>query len=398
MSSLLGLALGLGTTSSSFRLPTIKAKEYPKQVPPAPIKCPDGTLVIPYLPPTRESQLKRLEDEDFDLLVIGGGCVGSGVALDAAKRGLKTALIEAEDFGAGTSGRSTKLIHGGIRYLETAFKKLDWESYTLVREALEERAYMLQAAPYMNKALPIMIPIYKWWEVPYMWAGTKVYDLVAGSRRVVPPSHFMARDEALYNFPMLKDEGLKGAIIYYDGQMNDTRMCITVALTATQSGAAVANRVRAIGLLKDKEGQICGARVRDELTKKEWESVVNATGCFADSLRKIDNPEAKELIVPAAGVHVMLPDHFSPSRMGLIVPHTSDGRVLFFLPWEGATIAGTTDSVSDLTMLPKPSNEEVSFIIQESNRYLNCGVHHRDAIAAWSGIRPLVRDPKKLSE
>jgi glycerol-3-phosphate dehydrogenase len=223
----------------------------------------------------------------------------------------------------------------------------------------------------MNKPLPIMIPIYTWWELPYMWAGAKVYDLIAGSRRAVPPSHFMSGAEALYNFPMLRTEGLKGAVIYYDGQMNDTRMGLTVALTATQEGAAVANRVRAVALLKDEAtSRVCGARLRDELTGREWnlysKAVVNATGCFADAVRKMDDPSLEGLITPAAGVHVMLPDHFSPSKMGLIVPKTTDGRVLFFLPWEGATIAGTTDSESELTMLPRPTAAEVDFIIQVS--------------------------------
>ncbi|CAN0187961.1 unnamed protein product [Ascophyllum nodosum] len=311
-------------------------------------------------------------------------------------------MVEAEDFGAGTTGRSTKLIHGGIRYLEAAFKNLDLESYRLVEEALEERAYMLQAAPYMNHPLPIMIPVYTWWELPYMWIGTKVYDWLAGSKLVVPPSHFMSRQEAMYNFPKLEEEGLKGAIVYYDGQMNDTRLSLVIALTATQQGASIANRVKVTGLLKDEAGQVKGAAVRDMLTGEQWEieakAVINATGCFCDAIRKMDDPEAEELVVPAAGVHIMLPAHFSPSTMGLIVPKTSDGRVLFFLPWEGATLVGTTDAVSELTMSPKPTDEEVSFIIQECNRYLTHRVHRSDVIAAWSGIRPLVKDPQRMHE
>ncbi|CAN0038018.1 unnamed protein product [Discosporangium mesarthrocarpum] len=261
---------------------------------------------------------------------------------------------------------------------------------------------MLQAAPYMNKPLPIMIPIYKWWEVPYMWLGVKVYDMVAGSRLVVPPSHYMSKSEALFNFPKLREEGLKGAIIYYDGQMNDTRMSLVVALTATQEGAVVANRVKVTGLIKDGEGKVKGAMVKDLMTGEEWEtlakSVVNATGCFCDAVRKMDSPAVEEIVQPAAGVHVMLPDHFSPARMGLIVPKTTDGRVLFFLPWEGATIVGTTDSASKLTMTPRPTDEEVNFIIKESNRYLSDNVHRSDVIAAWSGIRPLVRDPKLMAK
>eukprot|EP00611_Tribonema_gayanum_P009894 TRINITY_DN19778_c0_g1_i1.p1 TRINITY_DN19778_c0_g1~~TRINITY_DN19778_c0_g1_i1.p1 ORF type:complete len:456 (+),score=128.47 TRINITY_DN19778_c0_g1_i1:95-1462(+) len=401
--SLVGAALVAASGISLMRRPVHAKSGAAANRIPAQIHCRDGTVVTPYLPPSREAQLSRLKSEHFDVLVIGGGCVGSGVALDAAMRGMNTAMIEANDFGAGTSGRSTKLIHGGIRYLETAFKKLDLESLHLVREALEERAYMLRAAPYMNKPLPIMIPIYTWWELPYMWAGAKVYDLVAGSRRAVPPSHYMSAEEALFNFPMLRGAGLKGAVIYYDGQMNDTRMSLTIALTATQSGAAVASRVRAVSLIKDaRSGRVAGARLRDETTGEEWSvtasAVVNATGCFADAVRHLDDPALQPLITPAAGVHVMLPDHFSPSKMGLIVPRTADGRVLFFLPWEGATIAGTTDSESELTMLPRPTQAEVDFIIQESNRFLSCRVRRDDAIAAWSGIRPLVRDPTKMGE
>jgi len=367
-----------------------------------PIKCRDGTMVTPYVPPPRDQQLKRLQNEAFDVLVIGGGCVGTGVALDSVKRGLKTALIEVEDFGSGTSGRSTKLIHGGVRYLETAFKKLDYGSWELVKEALEERGFMLKAAPYMNKPLPIMIPLYTWWEVPYMLIGVKVYDWLAGKNRVVPPSHYMAAEGALYEFPMLKSQGLKGAIVYYDGQMNDTRLNVIIALTAAQEGAVVANRVGLVDILKDDEGNVAGARVRDAMTGKEWEvparAVVNATGCFADSIRKMDDPQATNLIVPGAGVHIMLPAHFSPSRMGLIVPETTDGRVLFFLPWEGGTLSGTTDSESEIPMLPKPTSQEVKFILQESNRYLSTHIGSADVLAAWSGLRPLVKDPKKLDQ
>ncbi|GAB5036550.1 glycerol-3-phosphate mitochondrial [Nannochloropsis oceanica] len=368
-----------------------------------PIKCRDGTLVYPYSLPTRDDQLGRLKKESYDVLVIGGGCVGSGVALDAQVRGLKTAMVEADDFSAGTSGRSTKLIHGGIRYLETAFWKLDYGSFTLVQEALEERAHMLNAAPYMNSPLPIMIPIYKWWEVPYFWAGAKAYDLVASRQKSVPSSHFMDADEALFQFPMLRGNGLKGAIIYYDGQMNDTRMGLTIALTAAQEGATIANRVEVVSLLKDPQtGVVSGARVRDKIKGDEWEIhakvVVNATGVFADKIRKMDNPEAIELIEPAAGVHVMFPAHFSPAKMGLIVPKTTDGRVLFFLPWEGCTLAGTTDSHSTITMTPQPTAQEVNFIMQETNRYLTTNVSANDLIAAWSGLRPLVKDPEKIRE
>lgn len=309
----------------------VNAKEDPKRFLSA-VTCEDGSIINPCEIPSRETQVQRLRNRKFDILVIGGGATGTGCALDATTRGLKTALVEANDFGAGTSGRSTKLIHGGIRYLETAFKKLDYPSLKLVYEALEERAFFLGSAPYMNRPLPIMIPIYKWWEVPYMWVGAKVYDLVAGSKRYVPSSHFINADEALFQFPMLQKKGLKGAVIYYDGQTNDTRMNVSLALTATQNGATIANYVEVLDILKDANGKVCGAHVRDRESGQEWDvsasAVVNATGPFTDSIRLMDDPNKEKICVPAAGVHVVLPDHFSPHRMGLIVPKTSDGRIL----------------------------------------------------------------------
>ncbi|TDH73116.1 hypothetical protein CCR75_000582 [Bremia lactucae] len=377
-------------------LTIVSAKEPKRLV--TPITCDDGSTISPYETPTRAAQLQRLKREQFDVLVIGGGATGSGCALDAATRGLNTAVVEANDFAAGTSGRSTKLIHGGIRYLETAFLKFDYLALKLVYEALEERAFFLSAAPYMNRPLPIMIPIYKWWEVPYMWVGAKAYDIVAGSQRFVPRSYYINAEEAMFQFPMLRKEGLKGAIVYYDGQMNDTRMNVSIALTATQNGATIANYVEVLQLLKDKDGKVQGAHVRDTLTGDEWNikahAVVNATGPFTDTIRQMDDPTKDKICVPAAGVHAVLPDHFSPHRMGLIVPKTSDGRVLFFLPWENGTLAGTTDSQSDVTMLPSPTTNEVDFIIDEANRYLAKNVTRNDVKSAWSGIRPLVKDPR----
>lgn len=371
----------------------------------APIGCVDGTYVTPWSCPTREEQLQSLQsEEEFDVLVIGGGCVGTGTALDAANRGLKVALVDADDFAAGTSSRSTKLIHGGIRYLEQAFFSLDWSIFQLVVEALSERSHMLNAAPYMNQPLPIMIPLYKWWQVPYMWAGCKLYDLVAG-RSGCPPSTFIPKEEAIYRFPMLQTDRLKGALVYYDGQMNDSRLNLMLALTGAQAGATVANYVKVVELHKKKRPdgseQLCGAKLLDTLTNKTWDvkakCIVNATGPFSDTIRKMDDPEAEELIVPAAGVHVVLPDHFSPESMGLIVPKTKDGRVLFFLPWEGGTLCGTTDSNCPISMTPRPTEQEVNFILEEGGRYLDRTILPKDVLSAWSGIRPLVKDPKETT-
>ena len=368
----------------------------------APIRCSDGTTVTPFSLPSRAEQLARLQSEVFDVVVVGGGCVGAGCAWEAATRGLKVALVERDDFSSGTSGRSTKLIHGGIRYLEAAFKNLDREMLSLVSEALSERAHLLHAAPYMAKPLATLIPIYNWWEVPYMWAGCKAYDLIAGARRAVPASYYVSAEEAHFQFPMLAAEKLVGGIVYYDGQQNDTRMNLMIALTATQTGAAIANYVGVTAVAKDAGGRAAGVEVRDELTGKAFtvraRGVINATGCFGDAMRKLDDPKAEDLILGAAGVHIVLPDHFSPDNMGLIIPKTKDGRVLFFLPWEGSTLCGTTDDPCEISMAPRATEKDVAFILEESNRYLSTKIRREDVKAAWSGIRPLIRDPRRLSE
>ena len=288
-------------------------------------------------------------------------------------------------------------------------QNLDYEQYQLVKEALSERAHMIKAAPYMNTPLPIMIPMYcdNWYDplmIPYFYVGAKVYDFVARMTHGdpgVPKSHFIDADEAKFQFPMIKDENLWGAIVYYDGQMNDARMCINLALTACQSGAAVASRVEVLDILHGKDGTACGVKARDVMTREVFDIkakvVVNATGPFSDKIRQMDDKDAKPIIKGAAGVHVVLPDHYSPAKMGLIIPKTSDGRVLFFLPWEGATISGTTDSSTEITMEPKPTNNEIGFILEEANKYLKIdkSVTSKDVRSAWSGIRPLVLDPSK---
>ena len=274
--------------------------------------------------------------------------------------------------------------------------------YDLVSEALAERAHLLNAAPYMAKPMPILIPIYTWWEIPYMWIGAKVYDLIAGERRAVPASYYVNADEAHFQFPMLKMDNLKGGIVYYDGMHNDTRMNLMIALTASQTGAAIANYVGVTGIVKDAEGQAAGVTVKDERNGKNFtikaRGVINATGCFGDAIRTMDDPNAPNLIMGAAGVHIVLPDHFSPDTMGLIVPKTSDGRVLFFLPWEGSTICGTTDSPCELSMTPRPTDDDVAFILEESNKFLASPIKREDVKSAWSGIRPLIRDPKKIKD
>ncbi|KAM9669634.1 glycerol-3-phosphate dehydrogenase, mitochondrial isoform 2-T3 [Dama dama] len=397
-------------------------------------------------PPSREAQILTLKNtSEFDVLVIGGGATGSGCALDAVTRGLKTALVERDDFSSGTSSRSTKLIHGGVRYLQKAIMKLDIEQYRMVKEALHERANLLEIAPHLSAPLPIMLPIYKWWQLPYYWIGIKLYDLVAGSN-CLKSSYVLSKSRALEHFPMLQKDKLVGAIVYYDaiksiprdrdrcdisvvthfsttslwlevtpvpplmlppaaGQHNDARMNLAIALTAARYGAATANYMEVVSLLKKTDPQtgkkrVSGARCKDVLTGEEFDvrakCVINATGPFTDTVRKMDDKDTTAICQPSAGVHIVMPGYYSPESMGLLDPATSDGRVIFFLPWQKMTIAGTTDTPTDVTHHPIPSEEDINFILNEVRNYLSCDVEVRrgDVLAAWSGIRPLVTDPK----
>ncbi|CAK9298914.1 unnamed protein product [Gordionus sp. m RMFG-2023] len=373
---------------------------------------------IPPIPPrrypSREDQLNSLQKESFDILIIGGGATGCGVALDAVTRGFKTALVECDDFSAGTSSRSTKLIHGGVRYLQKAIMHLDIDQYRMVKEALSERANLLKIAPHLSNSLPIMLPVYKWWQLPYFYAGIKMYDWVAG-RECLQPSYIIGKRRALSLFPMLKKDELKGAIVYYDGQHNDARMNLAIALTAVRYGATVANHVTVTEIIKAPEVHfdsgihvatgnqvISGVKLKDNLTGKEWEvkakCVVNATGPFTDSIRQMDQPDIKPICSPSSGVHIVLPDYYSPEKMGLLDPATSDGRVIFFLPWEHMTIAGTTDVKCKVTHSPIPTESEIEFILKEVRNYLTpeLQVRRGDVTSAWSGIRPLVSDPNDL--
>lgn len=355
--------------------------------------------------PPRSEQIKSLQSgEEYDVLIIGGGATGAGCALDSVTRGLKTALVESDDFASGTSSRSTKLIHGGVRYLQKAILGLDYEQYRMVKEALAERASMLESAPHLTHPLPIMLPVYQWWQVPYFWVGIKAYDLVAGDRNV-KSSYYLSKTDALELFPMLKKDKLCGAIVYYDGQQDDARMALAVALTAARHGATVCNHVEVLKLLKKKDADgnevLCGADVIDHISGKKFtvkaKCIINATGPFTDSIRKMDDPSVKSICCPSSGVHIVLPGYYSPDQMGLLDPSTSDGRVIFFLPWQRQTIAGTTDLPCEITHSPSPTEDEIQFILSEIKNYLNADVEVRrgDVLSAWSGIRPLVSDPNK---
>ncbi|XP_041374020.1 glycerol-3-phosphate dehydrogenase, mitochondrial-like isoform X2 [Gigantopelta aegis] len=397
-----GLAIGGGVYVATVVFPKLSDT---KVLPVSSVLASESTTAPSQGPlPSRDQIHRRLQTEVYDVLVIGGGATGTGVALDAISRGLKTALVEKFDYSAGTSSRSTKLIHGGVRYLQKAVFNLDREQYRMVTEALAERANLLAIAPHLAYSLPIMLPIYKWWQVPYFWAGIKMYDIVAG-RETLQSSYYLSKKKALELFPMLKKDRLVGALVYYDGQHDDARMNIAIALTAVRMGGSLTNHVEVLSLLKEscEDGKevVCGAHVKDQITGKEFDikakCVINATGPYTDSIRQMSDPCIRKICQPSSGVHIVLPAYYSPEHMGLLDPSTSDGRVIFFLPWQKVTLAGTTDSPCDVTDYPQPTEKEIQFILNEVRNYLSPDVEVRrgDVLSAWSGLRPLVADPNK---
>ena len=360
----------------------------------------------------RFENLQRLENDVYDLVVVGGGATGSAVALDGASRGLKVALIERNDFSSGTSSRSTKLLHGGVRYLKDAFFNLDFGLLKLVYEALRERAHMIAASPHMSQPLGILVPLYSYFDIVQCWAGIKMYEYAGSVATLfnprIPSSYLLDKSACLYQFPLLKPQGLKGGMMYFDGQQNDSRVNTMMALTSSipeyipgWEAATIANHVAVTSVTKDANGQLNGVSCRDELTGREFKItgkvVVNATGPFSDSIRRMANPDSIDMIIPAAGVHIVAPKLYSPAKCAMLIPETSDGRVLFYINWENNTLIGTTDAKSELTSLPLAPTKDVDFIVAESVKYLDLNPEDvkRDITAAWSGIRPLVRDLTK---
>lgn len=415
-------SLATVTGGSAFLL-SIKSKDNTQYTTKTPKlrRTPTGEIIPPNFPETRSrsqqiAELRRAsnagrtptsQDNDiYDLIVIGGGATGSGIALDAVTRGLRVALIERDDFSSGTSSKSTKLVHGGVRYLEKAVWNLDYGQYSLVKEALRERRAFLNNAPHLASSLPILLPIQKWWQAPYFWAGTKCYDLLAGGQGL-ESSYWLSRKRAMEAFPMLDSRNLVGGLVYYDGQQNDSRMNIGLALTASLFGATTVNHMEVIGLQKDAQGKICGATVKDLMSEDADEAspadftirargIINAAGPFVDAIEHMDDPQRKDLVAPAEGVHIVLPRHLGPpNNMGLLDASTSDGRVMFLLPWEGNLVAGTTDTACTVTNTPSAKESDISFILEEVSKYLSPSINlqRSDVLAAWSGIRPLMRDP-----
>lgn len=328
--------------------------------------------------------------EHFDVLVIGGGATGVGCAVDAASRGCRTALLEAHDFAKGTSSRSTKLVHGGVRYLQQG-------NVSLVLEALRERGALCRNAPHLVHDLAFVVPRYKWWEGPFYGVGLKMYDALARDRKIAP-SVILDRDETLREIPNIEPTDLMGGVRYHDAQFDDARMALALARTAVDHGAVVANHARVVDLLKEG-GQIVGAVAIDAETGRELRVrarvVINATGVFADGLRRVDDPEANLTTTPSQGVHLVLDRSFQPSDSALMVPKTDDGRVLFMIPWHDRVLVGTTDTpIPEASEEPRALEEEVDFILANANRYLARDPSREDVLSVFAGLRPLVQgDP-----
>ena len=335
----------------------------------------------------RETMLDALDEEDiWDVLIIGGGATGLGCAVEAASRGYHTLLLERSDFAKGTSGRSTKLVHGGVRYLRQG-------NISLVLEALKERGLLLRNAPHLVKNLPFVVPNYDWWEGPFYGIGLKMYDLLAG-KQGFGRSKLLSKERTLELIPTIEPEGLTGGVVYYDGQFDDARLAINLAQTAAEQGATLINYMPVTGLLKNG-GEISGVRARDEESGEEYELsarvVINATGVFVDHIRRMDHADAPEIIAPSQGVHIVLPREFLPGESAIMVPKTDDGRVLFAIPWLGRVVVGTTDTpVEHVRLEPRPFPEELEFLLIHAARYLTRDPRPDDVLSTFAGLRPLV--------
>jgi glycerol-3-phosphate dehydrogenase len=348
----------------------------------------------------REEMIDRLDRETFEIIVIGGGASGLGVAVDAASRGYRTLLLEAHDFAKGTSSRSTKLVHGGVRYLEQL-------NFSLVTEALRERGLLYRNAPHLVSNLGFVVPRYRWWQGPFYGIGLKLYDALAGDLNLAP-SRGLDREATIAAIPNVEQEDLVGGTMYHDAQFDDARMAIHLARTAADHGAALINYMEVVEILKagGGDGHTCGVVARDAegggLRRILAKVVVNATGIFSDTLRWLDQPDATAMTAPSQGIHLVLDASFQPGPNAIMVPHTDDGRVLFLIPWHGRVLVGTTDTpMASAEIEPRALPEEIEFVLRNAGRFLAKDPGRGDVLSVFAGQRPLVRgedsDTKKIS-
>jgi len=332
------------------------------------------------------ASIREQGDTPWDIIVIGGGATGLGTALDAASRGYRTLLLEQSDFSKGTSSRSTKLVHGGVRYLAQG-------DISMVLEALHERGLMRQNAPHLVKNQSFIIPNYDWWDGPFYTIGMKVYDMMAG-KLGLGPSQSLSPEEVRRAIPNLKTEGLCGGVIYYDGQFDDSRLAVNIAQTCAEHGGVPVNYMRVTGLIKNSDGLIAGVEAVDQESGETYQlqtkSVVNATGVFVDEILHMDEPDAPTLIRPSQGVHIILDKDFLKGDSAIMIPKTSDGRVLFAVPWHDRVVVGTTDTPLDESSLePRALEEEIDFILTTAGRYLTREPVRKDILSIFAGLRPL---------
>lgn len=336
----------------------------------------------------RDTMLAAVRDDarEWDFIIIGGGATGLGTAIEAASRGYRPLLLEQSDFAKGTSSRSTKLVHGGVRYLQQG-------NIALVLEALKERGRLLKNAPHLVKNLPFIVPNYDWWEGPFYGIGLKMYDLLAG-RQGFGRSKHLSKERTLELLPTVEPEGLLGGVIYHDGQFDDARLAINMAQTAARQGAVLVNYMEVTALIKE-EGEVRGVEARDAESDERYEirsrAVINATGVFTDRVRRMDDAAVPNMIAPSQGVHIVLDRSFLPGDAAIMVPRTDDGRVLFAIPWLGRTVVGTTDTpVSNTPLEPKPLRDELEFLLEHAARYLSVDPKPGDVLSTFAGLRPLV--------
>jgi glycerol-3-phosphate dehydrogenase len=335
----------------------------------------------------REQMLQALASlrDPWDIVVIGGGATGMGIAVDASSRGFKTLLLEQNDFGKGTSSRSTKLVHGGVRYMAQG-------NISLVYEGLRERGLMLKNAPHLVRNQKFIIPVYKWWDVILYTIGLNFYDLLSG-KLSFGRSHFVSRAKTIKAMPAVNKNSLKGGILYHDGQFDDTRMLVSLAATCADHGGTVINYMKVTGLIKENN-IIAGLTATDTEGGKDYSirarTIINATGVFADDIIRLDKPDANRQIRPSQGIHIMLDRDFLKSDHALMVPKTSDGRVMFAVPWYNHVVVGTTDTLLDkISLEPKALKEELEFIIKTCGQYLEKKPSKKDILCIFAGLRPL---------
>jgi len=341
--------------------------------------------------------IQQLESHqgEWDICIIGGGATGLGAAIDAASRGYKTVLFEQTDFAKGTSSRSTKLVHGGVRYLQQGNIKL-------VMDALKERGTLKKNAPHLVKNQSFIVPNYKWWEGPYYGLGLKVYDWMSGNLGL-GPSEWLSKEEVLERAPTLDPADLRGGVLYHDGQFDDARLAINMAQTAAAHGGCLLNYCGVKGFIKT-HNKITGVQVKDQLSGKEYEvkckAVINATGVFSDTVQHMDDATKTKTIAPSQGIHIVLDAAFLPGNSAIMIPHTDDGRVLFAVPWHKKVIVGTTDTaVKKINEEPLAQADEVDFIIHHIGRYLTKDPGINDVRSIFAGLRPLVKaESKKTAE